>query len=121
MTVMERFSLKGKTALVTGAKRGIGRGISVALAEAGADIIGVSATLDPTGSDDRPRGRGDGSKILGLCLRFLGPWSGEGLYRTGVSGSSADRHSNQQCWARFCARQRPTTPMRCGTRSSRSI
>ncbi|MCP1168204.1 SDR family NAD(P)-dependent oxidoreductase, partial [Limimaricola sp. ASW11-118] len=39
------FDLTGKTALVTGASRGIGRGMAQALAEAGADIIGVSATM----------------------------------------------------------------------------
>ena len=41
------FDLSGKTALVTGAKRGIGRGMAEGLASAGADIIGVSATLAP--------------------------------------------------------------------------
>jgi len=40
------FDLSGKTALVTGCKRGIGKAIAEALAEAGADIIGVSATLE---------------------------------------------------------------------------
>ncbi len=45
------FDLTGKTALVTGCKRGIGRGMAVALAEAGADIVGVSATLELDGSD----------------------------------------------------------------------
>jgi 2-deoxy-D-gluconate 3-dehydrogenase len=46
MKVLKSFDLTGKTALVTGAKRGIGRGMAVALAEAGADIIGVSASLE---------------------------------------------------------------------------
>ena len=50
MPVLDTFDLTGKTALVTGAKRGIGRGMAEALAEAGADIIGVSATLGD-GSD----------------------------------------------------------------------
>lgn len=47
---MGMFDLTGKTALVTGCKRGIGRGMAEGLAEAGADIIGVSASLQP-GSD----------------------------------------------------------------------
>ncbi len=50
MSVLNTFDLSGKTALVTGCKRGIGRGMAEALAQAGADIIGVSATLEPEGS-----------------------------------------------------------------------
>ena len=42
---MKLFDLSGKTALVTGCKRGIGKAMAEALAEAGADIIGVSASL----------------------------------------------------------------------------
>lgn len=45
------FSLNGKTALVTGCKRGIGKAMAVGLAQAGADIIGVSATLQKSGSE----------------------------------------------------------------------
>jgi len=44
------FDLTGTTAVVTGAKRGIGFAMAEALAQAGADIIGVSATLELTGS-----------------------------------------------------------------------
>lgn len=50
MSILDQFKLHGKIALVTGAKRGIGKAIALGLAEAGADIIGVSATLEPTGS-----------------------------------------------------------------------
>jgi 2-dehydro-3-deoxy-D-gluconate 5-dehydrogenase len=48
---MNLFNLKGKTALVTGCKKGIGMAMAIALAEAGADILGVSATLELEGSD----------------------------------------------------------------------
>ena len=46
MSVINKFKLDGKLALVTGCSRGIGFGIAQALAEAGADIIGVSASLE---------------------------------------------------------------------------
>ena len=45
MSIMEKFKLNGKIALVTGCSKGIGFGIAKGLAEAGADIIGVSSTL----------------------------------------------------------------------------
>ena len=51
MSNLTAFDLSGKTALVTGCKRGIGRGMAEALAAAGADIVGVSASLEATGSD----------------------------------------------------------------------
>ena len=50
MSIVTKFSLEGKTALVTGCKRGIGKSVTLALAEAGANIIGVSATLELEGS-----------------------------------------------------------------------
>ena len=40
--ILDLFSLKGKTAVVTGANTGLGQGICVALAQAGASVIGVA-------------------------------------------------------------------------------
>ena len=51
MTILTQFELTGKTALVTGCKRGIGKAMAIGLAEAGADIIGVSASLETSGSE----------------------------------------------------------------------
>jgi len=45
------FNLTGKTALVTGCSKGIGKAMAIGLAEAGADIIGVSSSLELSGSD----------------------------------------------------------------------
>lgn len=42
----KRFDLSGKTALVTGASQGIGRGIAIALAEHGADIAIVDRAAE---------------------------------------------------------------------------
>jgi 2-deoxy-D-gluconate 3-dehydrogenase len=46
VTILEKFKLNGKTALVTGARRGIGKAMAVALAEAGADIVATSAAME---------------------------------------------------------------------------
>ena len=53
--------LEGSTVVVTGCRRGIGRAVAISAAEAGADVVGVSATLAQDGEDVgrevRARGR----------------------------------------------------------------
>lgn len=59
MTVRD-FSLKDKLAVVTGAGRGIGKGIALTMAEAGADIVGVARTaqeIELTAGEVRDLGR----------------------------------------------------------------
>ena len=52
------FDLSGKCAIVTGASKGLGRAITLALAGAGADIVGVDRTPeDETAEEVRQLGR----------------------------------------------------------------
>ena len=67
---MDLFNLEGKTALVTGCKRGIGFAMAEALAEAGADILGVSASLETSGSDIENAVVAKGRKFKGYQCDF---------------------------------------------------
>ena len=44
--VMKRFALTGKVAMVTGASRGLGKAIAIGLADAGADVVVTSRSLE---------------------------------------------------------------------------
>jgi 2-deoxy-D-gluconate 3-dehydrogenase len=57
--ILDRFKLTGKVAVVTGASRGLGRGMALALAEAGADVLGVAckSDLEPVGAEIERLGR----------------------------------------------------------------
>jgi 2-deoxy-D-gluconate 3-dehydrogenase len=46
--ILDQFSLSGRVAIVTGCRTGLGQGMAMGLAEAGADIVGV----DHTGMDE---------------------------------------------------------------------
>src|SRR6476660_8925212 len=66
----ELFSLAGTTAVVTGASRGIGFAMATALAGAGADIIGVSASLPASGSEIESAVTAVGRRFEGFACDF---------------------------------------------------
>jgi 2-deoxy-D-gluconate 3-dehydrogenase len=70
---MNSFDLSGKTALVTGCKRGIGFAMAEGLAEAGANIIGVSASLETSGSDIEKAVTALGRTFVGYQCDFSKP------------------------------------------------
>jgi len=57
--ILDKFKLDGKVAIITGSNQGIGQMYAVALAEAGADIIGVSYVEDFSETEKliKPTGR----------------------------------------------------------------
>lgn len=67
---MDLFNIEGKTALVTGCKRGIGFAMAEALADAGADILGVSASLETEGSEIEKSIKAKGKKFTGYQCDF---------------------------------------------------
>jgi 7-alpha-hydroxysteroid dehydrogenase len=58
--IMDKFKLTNKVAIITGAGRGVGKGIALAFAEAGADIVCASRSLEQieaTATEIRKRDR----------------------------------------------------------------
>ena len=68
--ILERFRLDGQVALVTGAGRGIGRGIALAYAEAGADVVCAARTPEQI-EDTAERVRALGQRALALPCDVL--------------------------------------------------
>lgn len=61
--ILDAFQLTGKVAIVTGARGGLGQGMALGLAEAGADIVGIDVNhLEETQKEVEKRGR----KFLGI-------------------------------------------------------
>ncbi len=69
-TVLNTLSLDNKTALVTGSSSGIGMSMAIALAEAGADIVGVSHDMDQIGANVKNAVEATGKKFTGYQCDF---------------------------------------------------
>ena len=63
MSIVKLVSVDGNRGLVTGCNKGIGKGMALGLAEAGADIIGVSGSMELQGSDIEKQVTALGSKF----------------------------------------------------------
>ncbi len=100
---MNDFTLAGKRAVVTGASRGLGREIGLALAEYGADVVGFARTA---------------SELATLAVEI----ERRGRRFVGVAGSVAERADVAALTARTASRSsnpRSTFRPSTGRRSSR--
>jgi 2-deoxy-D-gluconate 3-dehydrogenase len=77
--ILEKFSLKGKAALVTGSSRGLGAAMAVALAEAGADVAIHGSRAIPESTRQRLSGTGANHLALvgdvsnaSVCFSLIG-------------------------------------------------
>jgi 2-deoxy-D-gluconate 3-dehydrogenase len=84
------FDLHGRLAVVTGARRGLGLAIAKALASAGADIIGVSASLEPAGSEVQKEVEGLGRAFEGHRVDFADRGAVAALAERLVDGRPVD-------------------------------
>jgi NAD(P)-dependent dehydrogenase (short-subunit alcohol dehydrogenase family) len=90
------FDLGGRRAVVTGASRGIGQAIAVALARAGADVCGMSLEDgSETDAEVRAQGRdgfqlvgdtGDPEAVSGLAAAAIERWGGFDIWINNAAG-----------------------------------
>jgi 7-alpha-hydroxysteroid dehydrogenase len=83
--ILERFKLTDRVALVTGAGRGIGAGIAVAFAEAGADVV-CAARTEAQIEETAARVRATGRRALALRCDVTDPASLERLVAETLAG-----------------------------------
>jgi len=76
MGILDSFRLDGKTAIVTGCGRGLGQGIAIALAEAGADIFGVGQAQNAARTAELIAKTGRKFEYLSADLSSCDPVSG---------------------------------------------
>jgi len=83
--ILDRFSLADQVAIVTGASRGIGQGIALAFAEAGADVVCAARSPEPL-EETADRIRALGRRALAVPCDVLERSSLEQLVDATLSG-----------------------------------
>lgn len=68
MSVLDQFSLKGKVAIITGSSTGLGQGMCIAMAEAGASVVGVDYVDSP---DTKAAIEKAGGKFHGMVANLM--------------------------------------------------
>ena len=81
--ILNRFQLQGKVALVTGCNTGLGQGMAVALAQAGADIVGVNVSAP---DDTRAAVETLGRKFLDLRANLSDTSCLDGVVQQALAG-----------------------------------
>jgi NAD(P)-dependent dehydrogenase (short-subunit alcohol dehydrogenase family) len=89
MTVLDRFRLEGKRALVTGGARGLGRAMAQALAEAGADVAIASRTLEDCRAAADEIARATGRRSVAFAVDLMRFDALEGFVRQVEDGFGA--------------------------------
>jgi len=80
--ILEQFQLQGRVAMVTGCNTGLGQGMAVALAQAGADIVGVNVSAP---DDTRARVEALGRRFLDLRANLSDTSCLEGIVQQGLA------------------------------------
>ena len=66
--ILDKFSLKGKVAIISGSSTGLGQGMCIAMAEAGAGIVGVDYVESP---ETKAKVEAMGGKFHGMVANLM--------------------------------------------------